>query len=214
VTIWGTGTPRREFLYVDDMAAASIYVMNLDKLVYDAHTQPMQSHINVGYGEDVTIRESAESVGRAVGYTGEIEFDATKPDGTPRKWMDSQRLNDLGWKSKIDLSHGLEMAYQDFIAHASVLRMEEKESNNDKKVALITGITGQDGSYLAEFLLEKGYVVHGIKRRASSFNTQRVDHIYQDPHIENAHFKLHYGDLSDTSNLVRIIQRNETRRNL
>jgi GDPmannose 4,6-dehydratase len=75
-----------------------------------------------------------------------------------------------------------------------------------KKVALVTGITGQDGSYLAEFLLEKGYVVHGIKRRASSFNTQRVDHIYQDPHIENANFKLHYGDLSDTSNLVRIIQ--------
>ena len=75
-----------------------------------------------------------------------------------------------------------------------------------QKVALITGITGQDGSYLAEFLLEKGYIVHGIKRRASSFNTQRVDHIYQDPHIENAHFKLHYGDLSDTSNLVRIIQ--------
>jgi GDPmannose 4,6-dehydratase len=74
------------------------------------------------------------------------------------------------------------------------------------KVALITGITGQDGSYLAEFLLEKGYIVHGIKRRASSFNTQRVDHVYQDPHVQNAHFKLHYGDLTDTSNLVRIIQ--------
>lgn len=74
------------------------------------------------------------------------------------------------------------------------------------KVALITGITGQDGSYLAEFLLEKGYSVHGIKRRASSFNTQRVDHIYQDPHVDNANFKLHYGDLSDTSNLVRIVQ--------
>ncbi|MDR3409549.1 MAG: GDP-mannose 4,6-dehydratase [Formivibrio sp.] len=76
----------------------------------------------------------------------------------------------------------------------------------DKKVALITGITGQDGSYLAEFLLEKGYEVHGIKRRASSFNTQRVDHIYQDPHIENARFKLHYGDLTDSSNLTRILQ--------
>ena len=75
-----------------------------------------------------------------------------------------------------------------------------------QKVALITGITGQDGSYLAEFLLEKGYMVHGIKRRASSLNTQRVDHIYQDPHHENAHFKLHYGDLSDTSNLIRIVQ--------
>ncbi|CAN1534300.1 Gmd GDP-D-mannose dehydratase [Methylophilaceae bacterium] len=77
---------------------------------------------------------------------------------------------------------------------------------SQQKVALITGITGQDGSYLAEFLLEKGYMVHGIKRRASSLNTQRVDHIYQDPHIENAHFKLHYGDLSDTSNLIRIVQ--------
>jgi len=75
-----------------------------------------------------------------------------------------------------------------------------------QKVALITGVTGQDGSYLAEFLLEKGYIVHGIKRRASSFNTQRVDHIYQDPHIENAHFRLHYGDLTDTSNLMRLIQ--------
>ncbi len=77
---------------------------------------------------------------------------------------------------------------------------------NQTKVALITGITGQDGSYLAEFLLEKGYIVHGIKRRASSFNTQRIDHIYQDPHIEHANFKLHYGDLSDTSNLIRIVQ--------
>ena len=76
----------------------------------------------------------------------------------------------------------------------------------NQKVALITGITGQDGSYLAEFLLEKGYIVHGIKRRASSLNTQRVDHIYQDPHVDNANFKLHYGDLSDTSNLIRIVQ--------
>jgi GDPmannose 4,6-dehydratase len=77
---------------------------------------------------------------------------------------------------------------------------------SNPKVALITGITGQDGSYLAEFLLEKGYIVHGIKRRASSFNTQRIDHVYQDPHIANANLKLHYGDLSDTSNLIRIIQ--------
>ena len=80
------------------------------------------------------------------------------------------------------------------------------KNSPNQKVALITGVTGQDGSYLAEFLLEKGYIVHGIKRRASSFNTQRVDHIFQDPHIENAHFKLHYGDLTDTSNLVRIVQ--------
>jgi GDPmannose 4,6-dehydratase len=84
--------------------------------------------------------------------------------------------------------------------------MTSSASNAQPKVALITGITGQDGSYLAEFLLEKGYVVHGIKRRSSSFNTQRIDHIYEDPHIENARFKLHYGDLSDTSNLIRIVQ--------
>ena len=83
------------------------------------------------------------------------------------------------------------------------------QAKSTPKVALITGITGQDGSYLAEFLLEKGYIVHGIKRRASSFNTQRIDHIYQDPHIEHANLKLHYGDLSDTSNLVRIIQQTQ-----
>ena len=83
---------------------------------------------------------------------------------------------------------------------------QQSTQQSTPKVALITGVTGQDGSYLAEFLLEKGYIVHGIKRRASSFNTQRVDHIYQDPHVSNAHFKLHYGDLSDSSNLTRIIQ--------
>ena len=77
------------------------------------------------------------------------------------------------------------------------------------KTALITGITGQDGAYLAEFLLEKGYIVHGIKRRSSLFNTERIDHLYQDPHVKNANFKLHYGDLTDTSNLVRIVQRSE-----
>ena len=83
---------------------------------------------------------------------------------------------------------------------------QAKNQTNKQKVALITGVTGQDGSYLAEFLLGKGYIVHGIKRRSSLFNTQRVDHIYQDPHIEHANFKLHYGDLSDTSNLIRIVQ--------
>ena len=124
VTIWGTGSPRREFLYVDDMAAASVYVMDREKPVYDAHTEPKPSHINVGFGEDVTIRELAEAVGRSVGYKGEIVFDTTKPDGAPRKWMDSERINALGWKPRVDLTSGLERAYQDFIAHASVLRME------------------------------------------------------------------------------------------
>lgn len=124
VAIWGTGTPKREFLYVDDMAAASVYVMNLDKPTYDNNTQAMQSHINVGYGDDVTISELAHAVSKAVDYQGEIIFDVTKPDGTPRKWMDSSRLNSLGWKPQVDLKVGLEKAYQDFIAHASALRME------------------------------------------------------------------------------------------
>jgi len=117
VAIWGTGTPRREFLYVDDMAAASVHVMNLDKTVYDQHTQPMLSHINVGFGEDVTIRELALAVGETVGYGGAITFDTTKPDGTPRKWMDSQRLRDLGWQPTVGLREGLKRAYADFLKH-------------------------------------------------------------------------------------------------
>jgi GDP-L-fucose synthase len=116
VAIWGTGTPKREFLYVDDMAAASVYVMNLDKRTYDDNTQAMQSHINVGYGTDVTIKELAQAVGKAVGYKGNITFDTTKPDGTPRKWMDSSLLNSLGWQAKVNLKNGLEMAYQDFVS--------------------------------------------------------------------------------------------------
>ncbi len=114
VVIWGTGTPRREFLYVDDMAAASVFVMELDKKTYDQQTEPMQSHINVGFGSDVTIAELAKAVGQAVGYKGAIGFDATKPDGTLRKWMDSGRLNKLGWQAKVDLKDGLRLAYAAF----------------------------------------------------------------------------------------------------
>lgn len=119
VTIWGTGSPRREFLYVDDMAAACVHVMNLDKSVFDQHTQPMLSHINVGCGDDITIKELAETVGRTVGYQGEITFDTTKPDGTPRKLMDSSRLNSLGWQPKVRLSDGLHIAYEDFLTNGS-----------------------------------------------------------------------------------------------
>jgi len=115
VTIWGTGTPRREFLYVDDMAAASIHVMDLNKATYDQHTSPMQSHINVGCGSDITIAELARTVGRAVGYQGEIDFDTAKPDGAPRKLMDSSRLQSLGWQASVSLHDGLAMAYQDFV---------------------------------------------------------------------------------------------------
>jgi GDP-L-fucose synthase len=114
VTIWGTGAPRREFLYVDDMAAASVHVMHLPKSVYDQHTLPMQSHINVGSGSDITIAELAQAIGQTVGYQGRIEFDTSKPDGAPRKWMDSTRLNALGWQPAVNLLTGLKTAYQDF----------------------------------------------------------------------------------------------------
>jgi len=117
VTIWGSGTPRREFLYVDDMAAASVHVMNLDKTTYEQHTEPMLSHINVGYGEDLTIKELAEAIAETTGFKGEIVFDSTKPDGTPRKLMDSTRLNKLGWRAKTTLHEGLNLAYQDFLQH-------------------------------------------------------------------------------------------------
>lgn len=114
VTIWGTGTPCREFLYVDDMAAASIHVMNLEKSTYDQHTSPMQSHINVGYGSDITIAQLAQTVGQVVGYQGDIDFDSSKPDGAPRKLMNSSRLKSLGWQAKVSLQDGLALAYQDF----------------------------------------------------------------------------------------------------
>ena len=117
VAIWGTGTPRREFLYVDDMATASVHVMKLSPSLYQQHTQPMLSHINVGYGDDVTIRELAQAIGDTVGYAGAITFDTSKPDGTPRKWMDSQRLHDLGWQPTVDLREGLKRAYADFLQH-------------------------------------------------------------------------------------------------
>jgi GDP-L-fucose synthase len=117
VTIWGTGSPRREFLYVDDMAAAGVHVMNLDKATYEQHTQPMLSHINVGYGDDVSILEAAHLIAQTVGYQGEIRTDPCKPDGTPRKLMDSTRLNALGWQATMDLEHGLALAYQDFLTH-------------------------------------------------------------------------------------------------
>ena len=115
VAIWGSGTPRREFLFVDDMAAASVFVMNLPQADYQAQTAPMQSHLNVGFGSDVTIAELARAVGEAVGYTGVITFDTSKPDGAPRKWMDSRRLNALGWQAKVDLQAGLRAAYADFV---------------------------------------------------------------------------------------------------
>lgn len=115
VVIWGTRTPRREFLYVDDMAAASVFLMMLDKKIYDEQTDPMQSHINVGFGSDMTIAELAKAVSETVGYEGGISFDTTKPDGSPRKWMDSSRLKRLGWAPLVQLEAGLRMTYENYL---------------------------------------------------------------------------------------------------
>lgn len=115
VTIWGTGTPRREFLHVDDMAAACVHVMNLDQSAYISATSPMSSHINVGCGSDVTIAELASLVADIVDYQGEIDYDTTKPDGTPRKLLDVSRLATLGWRASIPLRDGVTSTYQEFL---------------------------------------------------------------------------------------------------
>lgn len=122
VVIWGSGTPMREFLHVDDMAAASIYVMELDSAIFKVNTQPMLSHINVGTGVDCTIRELAETVAKVTGFRGKLRFDATKPDGTPRKLMDVNRLGQLGWKASINLEDGLKDAYQWYLDHIEQAR--------------------------------------------------------------------------------------------
>ena len=122
VLVWGTGTPMREFLNVDDMAAASVHVMELDKETYQANTESMLSHINVGTGVDCTIREMAMTMSKVVGFSGDVAFDSTKPDGTPRKLMDVSRLASLGWKYKIDLEAGLRSTYQWFLANQESFR--------------------------------------------------------------------------------------------
>jgi GDP-L-fucose synthase len=122
VTIWGSGMPMREFLHVDDMAAASVHVMELPREAYQAHTQPMRSHINVGTGVDCTIRELAETIARVTGFTGRLIWDSTKPDGTPRKLMDVSRLAALGWRAGIGLEDGLRDAYRWFLDNQSQFR--------------------------------------------------------------------------------------------
>jgi nucleoside-diphosphate-sugar epimerase len=125
VAIWGTGTPRREFLHVDDMAEASLFVLDLPLDTYRANTEPMLSHINVGYGEDVTIRELAQLVAEITGYTGEVVFDTTKPDGAMRKLMDSGRLTAMGWKPSVALAEGVKETYEWFLANAAPLGIRE-----------------------------------------------------------------------------------------
>lgn len=113
VITWGTEAPRREFLYVDVMAAASLFIMQLNGAAYNRQTQSMQSHINVGFCSHFTINELVHAVAEATGYQGRIAFDSSKPDGSPRKWISSERLNAMGWSAKVDLDSGLKMAYQE-----------------------------------------------------------------------------------------------------
>jgi GDP-L-fucose synthase len=123
VVIWGSGTPMREFLHVDDMAAASVHVMDLPLEAYQQHTQAMLSHINVGTGVDCSVRELAETIARVTGYQGRLVWDANKPDGTPRKLMDVSRLADLGWRAQVGLEDGLRDAYRWFLEHANEARL-------------------------------------------------------------------------------------------
>ena len=122
VVIWGSGKPMREFLHVDDMAAASVYVMNLDDSTYKANTQLMLSHINVGTGVDCSIRELAETIARVTGFEGQLTFDTSKPDGTPRKLMDVSRLKALGWQAGIGLEDGLRDAYGWYVENIGSIR--------------------------------------------------------------------------------------------
>jgi GDP-L-fucose synthase len=122
VVVWGSGTPMREFLHVDDMAAASVHVMNLPLAEYAAHTKPMLSHINVGTGVDCTIRELAETLARVTGFAGKLVFDTSKPDGTARKLMDAARLKALGWQAQTMLEDGLRETYAWFLANQDKYR--------------------------------------------------------------------------------------------
>jgi len=125
VIVWGSGNPKREFLFVDDMASASVHVMNLDKETYDQNTNEMCSHINVGMGEDLSIGELAKTLKKVIGFDGDIEFDSSKPDGSPRKLMDSSRLNILGWTPKVQLERGLTLTYENYL--------QELQSLNNKQ---------------------------------------------------------------------------------
>ena len=212
VTIWGTGTATREFLHVDDLADACVFLMEQ----YEA-----EEAINLGTGEATAIADLAEIVRTVVYPDASIDYDATRPDGHPRRHLDVSRIHQLGWRHSIALRNGIESTYDWYrseIAAANADSPGEENrptpattpavamTNDLPKRALITGITGQDGSYLAELLLSKGYHVWGMIRRASLFNTQRIDHIYQDPHEDDVRLRLCYGDLSDASSINTIIE--------
>ncbi len=123
VMVWGSGKPRREFLFVDDLAKASIFVMNLENTIYKQQIKPMRSHLNVGSGYDFTIKDLASEIAHVVGYKGRITFDSSKPDGAQRKLIDTSRLNSLGWRAQVDLATGLTIAYEDFLKQSLNLNL-------------------------------------------------------------------------------------------
>lgn len=201
VSIWGTGKPLREFLFADDLADACLHLLELEN---------PPSLVNVGAGSDISIHDLAKLVAQTVGFKGQIITDPSKPDGTPKKLINSSLINSLGWRATTPLKAGLKFAYDDYRSNQKHRNKSQTITPSHKrmKIALITGITGQDGSYLAEQLLEKGYEVHGMIRRSSSFNTERIDHLYHDAQLnDEKRFHLHHGDLTDSSNLNRILER-------
>jgi GDPmannose 4,6-dehydratase len=234
VDVWGTGSASREFLFVRDAAEA---------IVGAADRYDEADPVNIGCGQEITIRELAQLICELCQFTGEIRWDVSKPDGQPRRCLDTSRAKEsFGFEASTSFRDGLLETIQWYEQHrlestaaddsqrsaardkesavgstsspagsgpvadvvATSLRSGQVTSDSPRR-AFITGITGQDGSYLAELLLEKGYEVHGMVRRSSSFNTERIDHIYCDPHESDPRLFLHYGDLTDGQNITNLV---------
>jgi GDPmannose 4,6-dehydratase len=201
VVLWGDGSPTREFLYVKDAA---------DGIVTAAQSYDDPDPVNLGSGEEIAIRDLASIIARHTGFEGRITWDTGKPNGQPRRKLDVTRAKErMGWSARTTMEQGLDATvayYRENAKTIGSLETGRERRPMSEKRALITGISGQDGSYLAELLLGKGYVVHGIVRRSSSFNTDRIEHLYRDPHDPNARLFLHYGDLNDSSSLQEIVE--------
>jgi len=190
VNLWGTGSPKREFLHVDDLADACVYLMQ---------NYNDSEIVNIGTGEDLSIRELAEMIKNIVGYQGNINWDSSKPDGTPRKLLDVSKLNNLGWKYKISLDQGIRSTYDWYIKKN--LNSGGKKNNSHMKKALITGILGQDGPYLAKHLIDNGYKVYGLIRRYTNPNFSNLDYLGITDQVEYIS-----GDMTDESSLMNIIK--------
>lgn len=208
LNVWGTGNASREFLYVEDCAEAIILATK--------HYEKADP-INLGAGKEITIRNLVRTLCDLMEYQGEINWDTSKPDGQPRRCLDTSKAElEFGFKSKTLFEEGLKKTIDwyenyftedlNFSSHQNSQEQLGTRAQKISKKALIFGVTGQDGSYLTELLLEKGYEVYGVVRRSSSFNTGRLDHIYEDPHEKRRRLKLIYGDLSNSSNISKIIR--------